>query len=117
LAGSEAWLLPETMLGAKGVTSIFGTGLPRLVLDFYDACQKHDFATAVPMHNAFAEASWFITPFNEVAWVKGLAEICGRVAGPPRPPYVPLEEKEVEFLKGWVKAQKVSQPAPIKTSR
>jgi 4-hydroxy-tetrahydrodipicolinate synthase len=102
LAGSEAWMLPETPLGAVGVTSIFGTGLPELVVSFYRACQKNDFAKAVPMHTAFAEASWFITPYNEVAWVKRMAEICGRKAGPPRPPYEPLGPKETKFLRAWV---------------
>jgi 4-hydroxy-tetrahydrodipicolinate synthase len=117
LAGSEAWLLPETILGAKGVTSIFGTGLPRYVLDFYDACKKGDLARAVPMHKAFAEASWFITPFNEVAWVKGLAAICGRHAGPPRPPYAPLGKDELRFLSDWVKAREAENPtAAIRTS-
>jgi len=101
LAGSEAWMLPETPLGAVGVTSIFGTGLPELVLEFYEACRRGDYKKAVPMHTAFAEASWFITPFNEVAWVKGLAEICGRKAGPPRPPYAKLGPEETKFLKKW----------------
>jgi 4-hydroxy-tetrahydrodipicolinate synthase len=106
LAGSEAWLLPEFPLGAKGVTSIFGTGLPEMVLEHYRACKAGDLKKAVPLHNAFAEASWFITPFNEVAWVKGLASICGRPAGPPRPPYEPLSSDHTKFLKEWVATQR-----------
>ena len=106
LAGSEAWLLPESQLGAKGVTSIFGTGLPELVLEHYRACKGGDMKRAVPLHMAFAEASWFITPYNEVAWVKGLAGICGRPAGPPRPPYEPLSSVHQRFLRRWVAAQK-----------
>jgi len=109
LAGSEAWLLPESLLGARGVTSIFGVGLPELVLEFYNACGGHDFDKAITMHNSFVEASWFINPYNEVAWLKALAELCGRKAGPPMPPYSALGEVERDLLRRWLERTKVER--------
>ncbi len=102
LAGSDAWLLPESILGAKGVTSIFASAFPSFVLEFYEACRKRDFEKAVPMHNAFVNATWPINPYNEVAWLKAINELAGRKAGPPRPPYFPLGGEELANLSRWV---------------
>lgn len=101
-AGSEAWLLPMSCLGAKGVVSIFGSSLPEYVRRFYDACFGKNISVSARMHKSFVEASWFIDLYNEVAWLKDLNEICGWKVGAPRPPYSRLSRKQHELLKAWV---------------
>lgn len=106
LPGFEPWLLPAILFGAKGLMSIFALALPELVIDYYNACKKRDLAKAIPLCQIFVEAAQLVTPFNEVAYNKYLAELGGRKAGPPRFPYLPLDKETQEKLRNWMRKTK-----------
>lgn len=89
--GGEHWLLGDSLLGANGIVSMAGPGVPKATLAFFDACMKRDLERAVPFHIKFTELFSDITAENEVAWLKACAELNGLKAGPPRAPYAPLD--------------------------
>lgn len=89
--GGEGWLFGDALLGAKGVVSLFGIAVPKAVLALYNACMDRDLDKAIPLHREFTQLCSYITPYNEVAFLKATAEIGGSKAGPPRLPYQPLE--------------------------
>lgn len=109
-AGSEMWTLPMSLLGSKGVVSIFGPGLPKFVVNFYKNCINKNLDDAIIMHRLFVEAGFFINTNNEVGWLKALAEICGQNSGHPRFPYSPLSNEEYELLSDWVSSLKKKFP-------
>jgi 4-hydroxy-tetrahydrodipicolinate synthase len=89
--GGEAWFLGDSLLGGKGIVSLFGIAIPGTVLKLYNACLERDFETAIPLHQKFTQVSSYLTPQNEVAYLKATAEIGGNKAGPPRAPYQVLD--------------------------
>ncbi len=91
--GGENWLLADSLLGSKGIVSVVGPGAPEATRTFYDACMRRDLDTAIPFHVKFTELYREQTSQNEVAWFKACAELGGFKAGPPRPPYVPLDPR------------------------
>ena len=109
-AGSEMWTLPMSLLGSKGVVSIFGPGLPKFVVNFYKNCINKNLDDAIIMHRLFVESGFFINTNNEVGWLKALAEICGQNSGHPRFPYSPLSNEEYELLSDWVSSLKKKFP-------
>lgn len=92
-AGGEGWLFGDTLLGGKGLVSLFGIAVPKAVLALYNTCVNRDLDRAIELHRKFTKLCSYITPFNEVAFLKATAEIGGRKAGPPRLPYQPLDAK------------------------
>lgn len=90
-SGGEGWFFGDALLGGKGIVSLFGIAVPKAVLALYDACMGRDLDRAIELHRKFTKLCSYITPFNEVAFLKATAEIGGRKAGPPRLPYQPLE--------------------------
>jgi 4-hydroxy-tetrahydrodipicolinate synthase len=91
-AGGEFWLLADSLLGANGIVSMAGPGVPKATLELYDACMKRDLERALPLHTRFANLFRNLTSENEVAWLKACAEYGGLRAGPPRAPYPVLDE-------------------------
>jgi len=113
LAGSESWLLLASLLGANGVTSNIGIGFPELVAEYFDACKTRKLERAVQLHKLFVEATWFISSYNEAAWLKAFAELCGKKAGEPRLPYLPLDGENYKRLESWVsKVKSITLKAP-----
>lgn len=104
-AGGEFWLLGDSLLGANGLVSMAGPGVPGATLELFDACMKRDLARAIPYHTRFANLFRNITAENEVAWLKACAEFGGLAAGPPRSPYSPLDSKSKEAL--WADLQEL----------
>lgn len=90
--GGEQWLLGDSLLGANGLVSLAGAGVPKATLAYFDACTKRDLGRAIPFHIKFTETFGDMNAENEVAWLKALAELGGLKAGPPRAPYAPLPE-------------------------
>jgi len=100
LPGGEQLMLGDILQGAKGVVSLFGIAVPGAVMKLFNALQKQDLETALPLHKKFTELASLITLENEVAALKATAEFAGRKAGRPRSPYQPLEpELRAEFEK------------------
>ena len=96
--GGEAWFFGDSLLGGKGIVSLFGIAIPGTVLRLYDACLDKDLSTAIPLHRKFARLSSYLTCENEVAYLKATAEIGGNKAGPPRAPYQPLDAETYDVL-------------------
>ena len=105
-AGGEFWLLADSLLGANGLVSMAGPGVPRAALELYDACMKRDLKRAIPYHVKFANLFRNLTSENEVAWLKACAEFAGLVAGPPRAPYSPLDSRSKETL--WSELREIN---------
>ena len=101
-SGGEAWFFADSLLGAKGIVSLFGIAVPKAVLALHNACKHRDMDRAIELHRAFSELSSYITSYNEVAFLKATAEIGGRKAGPPRSPYPQLDAKIYEVLKEFL---------------
>ena len=97
-SGGEFWILGDSLLGANGIVSMAGPGVPRAVIELFDACMKGDLKRAIPYHVKFANLFRNLTAENEVAWLKACAEFGGRTAGPPRAPYAVLDPKFAEKL-------------------
>lgn len=97
-SGGEFWLLGDSLLGANGIVSMAGPGVPKAVMQLFDACMKRDLKRALPYHAKFANLFRNLTSENEVAWLKACAEFGGLVAGPPRAPYLPLDSKLKDVL-------------------
>ncbi|HKM76304.1 MAG TPA: dihydrodipicolinate synthase family protein [Candidatus Bathyarchaeia archaeon] len=91
--GGENWLLGDSLLGSKGIVSVVGPGASEATRVFYDACMRRDLDKAIPFHVKFTELYREMTSQNEVGWFKACAELGGFKAGPPRPPYVPLDPR------------------------
>jgi len=89
--GGEYWLLGDSLLGANGIVSMAGPGVPKATLQLYDACMKRQIDKAVAYHKKFAHLFRNVTAENEVAWLKACAEFGGLKAGPPRSPYAALD--------------------------
>jgi 4-hydroxy-tetrahydrodipicolinate synthase len=113
LAGYEAQMLPLMLCGGKGTIAIWALASPKAVLEFYDACVKAKTSSsalekAVRMHMLFTEEAWRVnttTAKEEFAWVsyfKGLNEVAGRKAGPPRLPYKTLPQDFRNKTKEWL---------------
>jgi len=113
LAGYEAQVLPLMLCGGKGTIAIWALARPKEVLEFYEACLKAKTSSsalekAVRMHMLFVEEAWRVnttTAREEFAWVsyfKGLNEVAGRKAGPPRLPYHPLPQEFQNKTKEWL---------------
>jgi len=101
-SGSEALFLSDSLLGAKGIVSLFGIAVPKAVLALYKSCVERNLEQAIKLHRIFSELCSYITPYNEVAFLKATAEIGERAAGPPRSPYQPLDLEEYEVLKKYL---------------
>ena len=113
LGGYEAQLLPLMLMGGKGTIAIWGLARPKLVLEFYKACveaktSSNALEKAVRIHMSFTEEAWRVntaTAREEFAWVayfKGLNEVAGRKAGPPRLPYRSLPQEFRNETKKWL---------------
>lgn len=89
--GGEGWLFTDSLLGGKGIVSLFGIAVPKAVLALFDACMARDLDKAIPLYRKFTQLCSYITAENEVAALKATAEIGGQRAGRPRTPYQPLE--------------------------
>lgn len=96
--GGEFWLLGDSLLGANGIVSMAGPGVPKATLQFFDACMKRQLDKAVNYHKKFANLFRNVTAENEVAWLKACAEFGGLKAGPPRAPYAPLDPVSKKVL-------------------
>jgi 4-hydroxy-tetrahydrodipicolinate synthase len=101
-SGGEGWLFSDLLLGGKGIVSLFGIAVPKAVMKLYDALEKRDLDTAIPLVRKFTELSALITGENEVAFLKATAELGGQKAGPPRAPYQPLDAKTRAMLKKYL---------------
>jgi len=97
-SGGEGWFFGDALLGGKGIVSLFGIAVPRAVLALYNTCMNRDLDKAIPLHRKFTQLCSYITPFNEVAFLKATAETGGRKAGPPRLPYQPLDAEVRKVL-------------------
>ncbi|NIM44235.1 MAG: hypothetical protein GTO54_01120, partial [Nitrososphaeria archaeon] len=82
----------DSLLGGKGMVSLFGFAVPEQSLELYEACMKGDLARGTRLGVKFAEAYSYVTEANEVAFLKAVVEIGGGRAGPPRFPYAPLDQ-------------------------
>jgi dihydrodipicolinate synthase/N-acetylneuraminate lyase len=109
-AGGEFWLLSDSLLGANGLVSMAGPGVPRAALELFDACMKKDLKRAIQYHEKFANLFRNLTAENEVAWLKACAEFGGLAAGPPRLPYLPLDSTSKEIL--WQELQEIKKMSP-----
>ena len=96
--GGEFWLLGDSLLGANGMVSMAGPGVPKATLQLFDACMKRQLDKAVNYHRKFANLFRNLTAENEVAWLKACAEFGGLKAGPPRAPYAPLDPTSKKVL-------------------
>jgi 4-hydroxy-tetrahydrodipicolinate synthase len=105
-SGCEAWFLFDAMMGAKGIVSVFGASIPKTVMEFYNQCRNGEWAKALDWHYKFVDACYTISATNEVAWLKAAAELGGRKAGPPRPPYdnQPLDAAVRDKLKKLIES-------------
>ncbi len=101
-SGGEGWLFSDLLLGGKGIVSLFGIAVPRAVIKLFDALEKHDLDTAIPLYRTFTELCSHITGENEVAFLKATAELGGQKAGPPRDPYRPLDSGTRQVLKRYL---------------
>lgn len=90
-SGGEFWLLADSLLGANGLVSMAGPGIPAAVMELFSSCMKRDLKKALPLHIKFANLFRNLTAENEVAWLKACAEFGGIAAGPPRAPYSSLD--------------------------
>jgi len=89
--GGEPWMFSDLLMGAKGVVSLFGIAIPKVVLAYFNYLKAKDLDKSLPLARKFTELSSYITLENEVAALKATAEIGGQKAGNPRIPYTPLE--------------------------
>jgi dihydrodipicolinate synthase/N-acetylneuraminate lyase len=108
-AGGEFWLLADSLLGANGLVSMAGPGVPGAALELYDACMNKDLKRALPYHLKFSNLFRNLTSENEVAWLKACAEFGGLAAGPPRAPYAPLDAQFKETL--WKELREIKDIA------
>ena len=92
-------MFSDFLMGAKGVVSLFGIAVPKIVLKFYNALLEKDLATAIPLAHKFTKLSSYITAENEVAALKATAEIGGNKAGKPRSPYQNLDAETLVVFK------------------
>jgi dihydrodipicolinate synthase/N-acetylneuraminate lyase len=109
-SGGECWLLGDSLLGANGLVSMAGPGVPKPVLQLFDACMKRDLKRALPLHVLFSNLFRNLTAENEVAWLKACAEFAGLAAGPPRAPYAPLNSNAKQTL--WDELREISGTPP-----
>ena len=54
-AGGEFWLLADSLLGANGLVSMAGPGVPGAALEFYDACMKRGSEACHPLSRKIRE--------------------------------------------------------------
>jgi dihydrodipicolinate synthase/N-acetylneuraminate lyase len=108
-AGGEFWLLADSLLGANGLVSMAGPGVPQAALELFDACMKRDLKRALPYHVKFSNLFRNLTSENEVAWLKACAEFGDLAAGPPRAPYSPLDAEFKDTL--WKELQEIKNMA------
>ena len=101
-SGGEGWLFSDVLLGGKGLVSLFGIAVPKTVMKLYDALQRRELDTAIPLHRKFTQLCSYITGENEVAFLKATAELGGQKAGPPRSPYSPLDPTTRQVLKKYL---------------
>lgn len=106
-SGGEGWFFADSLLGGKGIVSLFGIAVPKAVLALYKACTERDLDKAIELHRTFSNLSSYITPYNEVAFLKATAEIGGRKAGPPRSPYPPLDAEVRKILEEFLSKLKL----------
>ena len=108
LGGSEAQLLPVMFLGGKGTVSLFGCPMPKLPLELYEACKDKDWKKGLKFHLHLTNFASTVRSadisgeVNVISIFKGLCEVCGRKAGPPRRPNIPLNQKWRDWIEGWV---------------
>jgi len=107
--GGENWLFGDSLLGANGIVSMAGPGVPKATLEFFDACMKRDIKRAIPYHVKFSNLFRNLTSENEVAWLKACAGFNGLSAGPPRAPYPPLDPASREVL--WAELRELNEMA------
>lgn len=114
LAGYEADLLQTMLMGGKGTVSIWGSSRPKECLDYYEACKKRDLDKMLKYHFLFNEEAARVNEGSargDISWIgyfKGLNEVAGRRAGPPRLPYRPLPDTFRAKTKKWLeKLEKV----------
>jgi 4-hydroxy-tetrahydrodipicolinate synthase len=103
LSGDDALTLPIMSLGGKGVISVAGNVVPRLMKDMLTAWDKRNIKTALKLH-------WKLTPLFEALFretspspCKQALEFLGICSAEVRLPLAPVRKETAEALKDALK--------------
>jgi 4-hydroxy-tetrahydrodipicolinate synthase len=95
VSGTE-YMISAAAIGATGLLSSLASVSPVLVRELFRACRSENYAAARPLQEDAAILFRLMRDAG-VAGLKLAAQILGRDCGEPRPPLVPLREKEALY--------------------
>ncbi len=98
LGYESAWL------GAVGWVAVCSNVAPRLSAEMFRAAAAGDRATALPLYRRLAPLLPWVGGPRYVSGTKAALRLIGRDMGPPRPPRLPLPDRDVPALAAVLRA-------------
>lgn len=98
LGYESAWL------GAVGWVAVCSNVAPRLSAEMFRAAAAGDRATALPLYRRLAPLLPWVGGPRYVSGTKAALRLMGRDMGPPRPPRLPLPDRDVPALAAVLRA-------------
>lgn len=99
LAGSASFLYPALALGAVGGVVALANVAPQACLAIYDSFRVGDLAAARSTQLRLLSPNAAVTSRFGVPGLKAAMDFLGYYGGPPRPPLLPLGEKDREAVR------------------
>jgi 4-hydroxy-2-oxoglutarate aldolase len=99
LVGSAAIVAPSLKLGAKGAILALACIVPNLCAELYDAATAGQLAEADEIQQRLGPVSEKCVSKTSVPGVKYSMDCLGMYGGPPRPPFLPLDEQQKAEIK------------------
>ncbi len=99
MAGSDAQILPTSLLGGKGVVSLITCVFPKLILDLLDAIEKKDFEQAQELQGKVLRVRQALKVGPFMGAYKYVSEIVGSPLGKMKAPLREVSESDKKKIK------------------
>jgi 4-hydroxy-2-oxoglutarate aldolase len=100
LAGSASFLLPALAVGAVGGVAALANVAPQQVLDLYNLFKAGRQDEAASIQRRLIASNTAVTARFGIPGLKAALDMVGYYGGPVRSPLQPLEDPEIQTLKG-----------------
>lgn len=100
LAGSASFFLPALAVGAVGVVAALANVAPQRIIDMYDRFKAGSLDEAASIQRKLIASNTAVTARFGIPGLKAALDMLGYYGGPVRSPLQPLEDREIQTLKG-----------------
>lgn len=100
LAGSASFFLPALAVGAVGGVMALANLAPQQLIDLYELSKSGKWNEAASMQRRLVSSNVAVTARFGVSGLKAALDMVGYYGGPVRSPLQPLEDREIQTLKG-----------------